>query len=411
MSEKEKTVNVKIQHLYKTDEELNSTNPILLNGEICYVKDSDQGKYKIGDGTTTYSDLPFEDSLYWKQNGSGSFANDNVKIAENGNFEIKELISVKDNEIMLSNSDNNIILNNNGINSKSNVWTLTNKNKSEDSLTIEAQSEKSLTGYFDLNYKFDMGSVKNSFNIIHIDTASTAPTINMNSTSLNLYGFTATDEKNPIINFYANTFNKENVTSKIEETASGKLTVNDNLEVTSSAVNVKQGSLSAANISSSYADYAKYFEWLDENPDNIDRVGRFVTLDGDKIKYAVDGDDFILGIVSSCPSFVDNAAELEWQGKYLKDIYGRDILDKETGKRILNPDYDETKEYIPRSKRKEYSPIALKGKVVVIDDGTCIPNSYAKPAYNGGIATYCSINNGYRVLKRLDENHVEVLIC
>ena len=38
------------------------------------------------------------------------------------------------------------------------------------------------------------------------------------------------------------------------------------------------------------ADYAEYFEWLDGNPQAEDRVGRFVTLEGDKIKLAKEGD-------------------------------------------------------------------------------------------------------------------------
>ena len=45
------------------------------------------------------------------------------------------------------------------------------------------------------------------------------------------------------------------------------------------------------------ADYSEYFEWDDGNPDAEDRVGRFVTLEGDKLKLAGPG-DYLLGIVS-----------------------------------------------------------------------------------------------------------------
>ena len=41
--------------------------------------------------------------------------------------------------------------------------------------------------------------------------------------------------------------------------------------------------LSAFN--SSGADYSEFFEWSDENPNAEDRVGHFVTLDGEKIRY------------------------------------------------------------------------------------------------------------------------------
>lgn len=50
------------------------------------------------------------------------------------------------------------------------------------------------------------------------------------------------------------------------------------------------------------ADYAEYFEWFDGNPNNEDRRGHFVTLEGDKIRYATVNDDYILGIVSADPS-------------------------------------------------------------------------------------------------------------
>lgn len=75
------------------------------------------------------------------------------------------------------------------------------------------------------------------------------------------------------------------------------------------------------------ADYAEYFEWLDGNVDNQDRIGLFVTLDGDKIKLA-NKDDYILGVISANPSIVGNSAELDWHDKYKTDVYGRLIYDE-----------------------------------------------------------------------------------
>lgn len=175
------------------------------------------------------------------------------------------------------------------------------------------------------------------------------------------------------------------------------------------------------------ADYAEYFEWEDGNLNNEDRVGHFVTINEDKISIATDTSDYILGVVSANPSCVGDAASEQWQGRFKKDIFGRqikqyisksDYYNEETdsydsGTTIecsaLNPDYDENQTYVPREQRPEWSPIGLMGKLIVIDDGTCEVNGYCKPN-SAGIATKDESNNGYRVIKRLDETHVKIIL-
>ena len=118
---------------------------------------------------------------------------------------------------------------------------------------------------------------------------------------------------------------------------------------------------------STTADYAEFFEWLDGNPDDEDRVGYFVTLDGDKIRIATAADDYILGVVSGEPFVLGNGDCDTWNGMYLHDEVRRtiyepapkitEILDSEgnpTGeyKEVegefggtrpkLNPEYDHT---------------------------------------------------------------------
>ena len=78
---------------------------------------------------------------------------------------------------------------------------------------------------------------------------------------------------------------------------------------------------------STTADYAEFFEWLDENPNNEDRVGYFVTLDGNKIKIASDNDDYILGIVSGEPFVLGNGDCDTWNGMYLHDEFRRTIYE------------------------------------------------------------------------------------
>lgn len=109
------------------------------------------------------------------------------------------------------------------------------------------------------------------------------------------------------------------------------------------------------------ADYAEFFEWEDQNPFNEDRRGMSVSLIGDKIKIAENGENPI-GIVSAKPAIVGDEAWSQWHAKYKTDEYGAYIRDEE-GHRVLNPDYNFDQEYKPRSKRPEWACIGLMGKL------------------------------------------------
>lgn len=196
------------------------------------------------------------------------------------------------------------------------------------------------------------------------------------------------------------------------------------------------------SFASSGADFAEYFEWVDGNPNDEDRRGRFVTLDGDKIRYANAEDDYILGVVSTIGAFIGNTYSEIWQGRYLTDEFGdllteeveipeetikrevQKVVNKLTGeiitetitevipahietRYILNPDYDPEREYVSREFRKEWSPVGFHGQVVVIDDGTCQVNGYCKPSIDG---TATTSETGYRVMTRIDDTHIKVLV-
>lgn len=163
-------------------------------------------------------------------------------------------------------------------------------------------------------------------------------------------------------------------------------------------------------INTSGADFAEYYEWEDGNSKQEDRAGLFVALNGEKIVKANAGDD-ILGIVSAAPSFIADAQAEEWQGMYLKDVFGRKLTQKtENGEEyVLNPDYDETKPYVMRELRPEWDVVATLGKVVMVDDGTAKVNGYVTTTDNG-IATKSKSKTKYRVMKRLDDKHIRVVI-
>ena len=177
------------------------------------------------------------------------------------------------------------------------------------------------------------------------------------------------------------------------------------------------------------ADYAEWFEWADGNPDDEDRVGYSVTMIGNKVSLAVDG-DVVMGVVSGSPAMVGDGDIGRWKGKYLTDDFGRyimepyqqeewteileaeeaEILDddgevtrpfkaakvknhsfqsdkipagisKQEGtrkvsldeksnplmRRKLNPAHVDGDEYVPRSERKEWSTIGLVGKLRLRD--------------------------------------------
>lgn len=190
------------------------------------------------------------------------------------------------------------------------------------------------------------------------------------------------------------------------------------------------------------ADYAEYFEWLDGNENYEDRVGYFVTLDGEKIRKALSTDAYILGVISATPSVVGDNYEA-WQSKYITDDWGRvqyhdvtvpttyktkhhravykneiliteayveqiiDVLEHVESQPMYNPDWDPTQEYITRDKRKEWSPVGIVGKLLVRDDGTCQADGFCK-SNDDGIAT-ASVT-GYRVLKRVSANIIQVFL-
>ena len=177
------------------------------------------------------------------------------------------------------------------------------------------------------------------------------------------------------------------------------------------------------------ADYAEYFEWKDGNPDNEDRVGYIVTLDGDKIVKANSGDD-ILGICSGTALILGDSAELYWNKKFVTDDFGRLIYKEQQFQcePVLDPDgnvikeawvetsyaplvssdYDPSKPYIKRENRPEWQIVGMMGKLYVRDDGSCVVNGYADAV--NGIATKATGKTNMRVMERINDSIIRVLM-
>ena len=190
------------------------------------------------------------------------------------------------------------------------------------------------------------------------------------------------------------------------------------------------GTFAGTVSSATGADYAEYFEWKDGNPNNEDRVGYIVCLDGDKIVKANTGDD-ILGICSGTAMVLGDSAEWNWSKRYLTDDFGRiiyedydveheEIKDEETGELIKeawtehihapkqNPEYDASQPYTKRADRPEWQIVGMMGKLYVRDDGSCVVNGYAD--VKDGIATKANGKTNMRVMERVTDNIVRVLM-
>ena len=235
-----------------------------------------------------------------------------------------------------------------------------------------------------------------------------------------------------VANFYQTVVGRYNVekgSTLSYTTDSGYLIVGcgTSSSATANCLRATESKVYGKTYSSSGADYAEMFEWLDGNISNEDRIGKFVTIEGDKIKLATSQDDYILGVVSGNPSVIGDSHSDQWAYMFEQDIFGRPIyetvtipeekdddgniiVEEHTEEQLkVSKQYDNTQPYIARDKRKEWVAVGLLGKLICIDDGTSEINGYVKPNENS-IATYSEAKTKYRVMKRIDETHIQIMI-
>ena len=169
---------------------------------------------------------------------------------------------------------------------------------------------------------------------------------------------------------------------------------NDNVMELSQAGNLNiDGSYSNSGV-----DYAEYFESTDGS---VIPVGTTVVLDNGKVRAATSSETPI-GVIrpkTSGTSVTGGVNQLNWQGKYLVDDYDGQLMESAvhctwddangdhqqcwkdrppTGVTIpsdaeertmdrpkLNPLFDESKTYVPRSERDEWNCVGLLGQIPI----------------------------------------------
>ena len=118
------------------------------------------------------------------------------------------------------------------------------------------------------------------------------------------------------------------------------------------------------------ADYAEYFESKDGS---AIAVGTAVKFDSDKIVPCQNGDTPI-GVIRpfNVSAMIGNSAWSKWNNKYLTDDYGAYIYEdvvtedgRTESRKKVNPEYDESKTYVPREDREEWNIVGLLGQIPI----------------------------------------------
>lgn len=191
--------------------------------------------------------------------------------------------------------------------------------------------------------------------------------------------------------------------------------------------------------------YTEMYEW-DQKVFSIqvkNLIGKFVTFDKEnhsKITLAHD-DDYILGVSTVCALETSDDPD-EWKYAYLCNEYGDLYLKKEklaVGTKVYDQKmemnyiktypwehyikiesqyYDKEKNYVKRSNRQEWMRVNLVGKVIIEDNGKCVPGEFCT-VYSGKIKEKWGTaipydskkhkNKKFYVLERISDNTILIV--
>ena len=194
---------------------------------------------------------------------------------------------------------------------------------------------------------------------------------------------------------------------------------------------------------SSCIGYGEYYEWeknfVKQGEDA--KLGYFISFskeEKNKICKCTDPSK-VIGVSSFSSCCLSDLPEF-WPNKYIKNEYGRAIIVNEnvgagkleydeeldleyisTSKKtiitpVINPDFDNKRDYIRRNGRIEWQNVTILGKCIVQDYGECEPGDYCT-IYKGieedriGTAMKAKDNdiNKYYVIDRISEKTILIL--
>lgn len=157
------------------------------------------------------------------------------------------------------------------------------------------------------------------------------------------------------------------------------------------------------------ADFAEMFE----NKEGVKiPAGTIVTLDGDGVRIANEGDD-IDGVVSYSPAVLANDSPFYWQGRHEKDEFGNLVYEEQpledwdgdpNERPMINvpkeaEGWDPSKPQKPRSERPdEWTPVGLVGQVYVKVSKNVKSGDKIKPS-NNGVGVPSSSRTGLKCMK------------
>lgn len=187
--------------------------------------------------------------------------------------------------------------------------------------------------------------------------------------------------------------------------------------------------------------YTEMYEWENIPANNL-KTGRFVVFSEktpEKIVLSSKENQIVVG-VSTVNAVVESDNPSEWKYKNLCNEYGDLYLRKEklaVGEKIYdqlnemnyirtrpwehfipitNKYFDESKKYLKRTNRAEWTRVTILGKAIVFDDGKCEPGTWCTPYtgklkenYGMAVPATDKSKNKYYVLDRLSKTTILIL--
>ena len=188
--------------------------------------------------------------------------------------------------------------------------------------------------------------------------------------------------------------------------------------------------------------FTEMYEWYVPLTDQERRLGVFVQFSKrspDKIEIYDSPDRHLVGVTTVC-STITSDDPASWPFAYKHDAVGDYYVKLERLAvgvkqydqdlemsyiktqpydhyvKVLNPLYDTERKYVKRSNRIEWVRVNILGKVIVRDDGTCVPGEYCTPKISEDYSE-CGIATKYidgmatpkfYVMSRVSDNSVMI---